>query len=440
MSFAPLAALMAGARAPHSVVAVHDGQPLTWGWMQARSAGLAARLSRAGVRRAGLWCADGHDLLIGLLAAARANCTVVLPPADQPDLLAELADAWDVAVGDGPGMMAVGDGDGEDFAATIHDVAVEFFTSGSTARPKRIERRLSQLEAEVAALHARWPGDGWGRHHATVPHQHAYGIIFKLLWPLLCGRTFVSASHPFWEGVAAQMQAGDVLVTSPAHLTRLGGLEAMARPALMLSAGAPLPLAAADEARRLFGIVPTEIFGSTETGAMASRSALAGVPWAPLPGAVVAADDDGLLSLVAPWVDGRHQGADAVVVEADGQFHLHGRADRVVKIEGKRVGLAAVEAALCAQPCVADAAVAVLPGARTQLAAAVVLSGQGQAMLAQLGPFRLGRHLRAALASRLEPLARPRLWRFVAELPGNVMGKRTEAAIAALFSNQGVSS
>jgi acyl-coenzyme A synthetase/AMP-(fatty) acid ligase len=231
------------------------------------------------------------------------------------------------------------------------------------------------------------------------------------------------------------MQDGDVLVTSPAHLTRLGGLSAMARPALMLSAGAPLPMSAADEAERLFGVVPTEIFGSTETGAMASRTARFDVPWSPLPGAAVGCAGDGLLALEAPWVDGVHLGADTVSVAADGCFHLHGRADRVVKVEGKRVGLAAVEAALCALPQVADAAVLVLAGGRDQLAAAVVPSALGSEELARLGPFRLGRRLRASLAERLEPLARPRLWRFVAELPRTDMGKRPDAAVAALFSH-----
>ncbi|MBR9970179.1 AMP-binding protein [Magnetospirillum sulfuroxidans] len=434
MSFTPLAALMAEGRPQTWPVARVEGEIISWGWMLHHSAGLAARLRQAQARRIGLWCADGHTLVVGLLAAARAGCAVVLPPGDQPGFLAGLSGAWDVAVGDAPGMMPVVDGGGADFTAKIQDIPVAFFTSGSTAQPKRVERRLGQLEAEVAGLHAVWPGAGWGMHHATVPHQHAYGLVYKVLWPLLCGRVFASVTHQFWETVLAELADGDILVSSPAHLGRLGGLEGLARPALVLSAGAPLPPAAADEAARLFGAQPVEIFGSTETGGIASRLAVPGQAWIPLPGNVVEAGAGGRLRLHSPWVGGSHEGADLVDVLADGRFLLHDRVDRVVKIEGKRIGLAAVEAALRALPQVEDAAVVKLTAGRDQLAAALVLSPQGRGLLAQFGPFRFGRWLRTALADQLEPLARPRLWRFVAELPCNSMGKRPDAAIAPLFS------
>jgi len=425
---------LAGPRSADAVIARHDGQAIAWGWVLRHSASLAGRLRTQGVKRLGLWCADGHVLLVGLLAAARAGCTVVLPPADQPGLLHDLAGAWDVLAGDGAGMMPVLAEGGDAATAPIGDIVIAFFTSGSTAQPKRVERRLDHLQAEVAALHALWPGVGWGFHHATVPHQHIYGLVFKLLWPLLCGRGFFSSSHQYWESVQAEMQDGDVLISSPAHLRRLGGLSAMPRPALLLSAGAALPMRAADEAESVFGLRPMEVFGSTETGAIAARPAVDRAPWSVLPGNVVTADAHGLLMLTSPWGAGVHTGADAVDILPDGRFHLLGRADRVVKIEGKRVGVAAVEAALRTLPQVADAVVITVNAGRDQLAAAVVPSVLGRAELAQLGAFRFGRRLRAGLAEMLEPMARPRLWRFVDEVPCNAMGKRTESAVAALFN------
>lgn len=424
---------LAGARPADAVIARHDGQAIAWGWVVRQSGAFAGRLRAHGVKRLGLWCDDGHLLLVGLLAAARAGCTVVLPPSDQPGLLHDLSAAWDVLAGDGAGMMPVLGDEGDTVAAPIGDIALEFFTSGSTAQPKRIERRLDQLQIEVAALHALWPGLGWGLHHATVPHQHIYGLVFKLLWPLMCGRGFFSRSHQYWESVQAEMRDGDVLIASPAHLSRLGGLSAMPRPALLLSAGAALSMIAADGCETLFATRPMEIFGSTETGAIAARPALLRAPWTPLPGNVVTADAHGLLMLTSPWGVGVHAGADKVDILPDGRFHLLGRADRVVKIEGKRVGVAAVEAALCALPQVADAVVIKVNAGRDQLAAAVVPSAVGRAELARLGTFRFGRRLRAGLAEWLEPMARPRLWRFVDEVPCNAMGKRTESAVAALF-------
>jgi acyl-coenzyme A synthetase/AMP-(fatty) acid ligase len=235
-----------------------------------------------------------------------------------------------------------------------------------------------------------------------------------------------------WETLLPRLQDA-VLVSSPAHLGRLGGLAGTWRPALVLSAGAPLPPAAAVDAATLFGIAPLEIFGSTETGAVASRSwRTADAPWLPLPGTHVERDSDGRLSLLSPWIEGRHTGDDLVEM-VDGGFLLRGRAGRVVKVEGKRVSLPAVEAALARLPQVADAAVTLLDGAREELAAAVVPSAEGRDLLAQLGPFRFGRHLRAMLAERLEPPARPRRWRFVDAIPTAAMGKRQDASIAAMF-------
>lgn len=419
---------------PHRIAARLPDQDLTLGCLLGRSAALAARLRRDRVTRMGLFCSEGHGLVIGLLAAAQAGCALVMPPGDQPDLLAELSGAWEVLVGDGPGMMPVWAEDGAASFAPVSDIALDFFTSGSTAKPKKVERRLWQLEREVQALAEVWPGHGWGYHHATVPHQHVYGLIFKLLWPLLCGRAFVSRTHQVWEAVQDGLGENDVLISSPAHLNRLGGLGAMARPALLLSAGAPLPPASAAQAQGLFQVVPVEIFGSTETGVMAWRPATDGQAWTPMPGNVIGCDDDGRLSLSSPWVAGRHRGSDMITCLPDGGFHLAGRAGRAVKIEGKRVGLASVENALRALAQVDDAAVFKLTGSREQLAAVVVASASGRDELARLGAFRFGRLLRQALAGQFEPLARPRLWRFVAEMPCNDMGKRLDGDLAALFS------
>jgi acyl-coenzyme A synthetase/AMP-(fatty) acid ligase len=57
---------------------------------------------------------------------------------------------------------------------------------------------------------------------------------------------------------------------------------------------------------------------------------------------------------------------------ADGRFRLLGRADRIVKIEERRVSLDALERALREDAEVDDVRVLVLPGQREQLAAVVV--------------------------------------------------------------------
>jgi acyl-coenzyme A synthetase/AMP-(fatty) acid ligase len=196
-----------------------------------------------------------------------------------------------------------------------------------------------------------------------------------------------------------------------------------------------LSLRAATDAETIFGCRPTEIFGSTETGAFATRAQFTDdEPWRLLPGIGMRCDDDGRLSLLSPYVSETwFETSDRVETSGDG-FRFRGRVDRVVKIEGKRISLTEVEQALSRLPWVAAAAAILLPDRPPRLGAAVVLTADGQKRLAELGNFRFGRMLQSALAETQEPAGRPRVWRFVAELPApGPMGKQREGDVLALF-------
>ncbi|MBV9248973.1 MAG: acyl-CoA synthetase, partial [Acetobacteraceae bacterium] len=300
-------------------------------------------------------------------------------------------------------------------------------------------RRLTELEAEVATLHGLWGEAVAGAPvMATVPHHHIYGLVFKLLWPLASGRPFAAALHHELEALLASLPSSAVIVSSPAHLTRLGGLKPLplcTRPRMVFSAGALLPKSAAEQAHKLFGVSPTEIYGSTETGALATRQG--DVPWQPLPGNRIAASTAGRLRVSAPYVAQRAsiELADRVSLTGDGRFHLLGRDDRIAKIEGKRVSLDDLERTLRELSLVMDAAALVLEDGPT-LAAVVVPSLAGQEALNEEGAFRFGRTLRAALSDTHDPAALPRRWRFVDRIPEAALGKRPRDLLAALFRPQ----
>jgi acyl-coenzyme A synthetase/AMP-(fatty) acid ligase len=124
------------------------------------------------------------------------------------------------------------------------------------------------LEREAAALDAQWPElPPRATAVATVPHQHIYGLAFKVVWPLLTGRAFAAHMEEYWENLIDNLVPDAVIVSSPAHLTP-GGLvpdSAGRAPRMVLSAGAPLPQAAADDTARILGVHVDEIYGSTET-------------------------------------------------------------------------------------------------------------------------------------------------------------------------------
>ncbi len=127
--------------------------------------------------------------------------------------------------------------------------------------------------------------------------------------------------------------------------------------------------------------------------------------------------------------------ADLAEIASDGTFRLGGRADRIAKIEGKRVSLEGIESAIAASPWVSGVRVVALNAPREQLAAVVALSDEGAAALARDGKAALSQAFRALLAKATERVALPRRWRFVAELPMDSQGKTTSAALAALFAD-----
>lgn len=328
-----------------------------------------------------------------------------------------------------------------------HFAALVVHTSGSTGAPQAIPKTLHQMAAEVDALERQFGLRlGTADIVATVSHQHIYGLLFKVLWPLARGRAIHAASLNYPEQLAALPVRGPlVLVASPAHLKRmpshLDWSAAAGALCAVFSSGGPLTADAALAAGALLGQAPLEVYGSSETGGIAWRQQQAGGAgaWQALPGVFwrISADG-GLLEVRSPhlpdtnWMtlSDRAQAWDAK------RFLLQGRSDRIVKIEEKRVSLDALEAALQADELVAQAKVIVSDeagGQRTLVAAFIVPSKKGQDLLAQQGKAAMSQRLRLALADSVEAVALPRRWRYLDGMPVNAQGKTTHALLAALL-------
>lgn len=446
---ASLSRLFVDNRSLATPVARSGGDQISFARFKADVAGNAARIERAGCRRGLLVTRDVYWGAVGLLALLHAGAEVIIAPDDRSARLRDLVGCCDRLVCDGhpeDGVEAlVLEPGGEERALGALDPSapVAVFTSGSTGEAKQVAKNLALLEIEAETVESIFgpevPADA--HVHGMVPHQHVYGLAFRLCWPLVSGRVFVGSTHRFWSDALMALHGGGVLVTSPAHLSRLDGVAPVAahrRPSLLLSAGAPLSDAAAGTAATVFGVPVTEIFGSTETGAVAwRRRTLPDSPWRALPGVSVEAGDGGVLQVRSPFVCGEQtfEGADRIAMEADGGFRLLGRIDRVVKIGGKRVSLQEVEDRLRSLPETKAAVVVNFGPPEDRLAAAVVLNEQGKVLLAELGAFRLSRAFRRALADELASASIPRKWRFVETLPCSPLGKLRHGDIAAIFGD-----
>jgi acyl-coenzyme A synthetase/AMP-(fatty) acid ligase len=437
MSFLPLSDMFARGREPSHVVALVDGQPRDFRRFTEDIGAVTTRVTAQRHHRAALVCQGSYAFTVGLFGLLQAGCDIMLPPNGQAGTLESLRGHFDSIVDDS--FVHGAEAQSTKLGPKAATANLTFFTSGSTGAPKKIVKTLAMLDGEIAALQDLW-GDssGHGTAFATVSHQHVYGMTFKILWPMAAGRPFADETDELWETALARLTPDATLVSGPAHLSRIGGLTPLPtarRPARIFSAGAPLSLAAASATADIFGCRPTEIFGSTETGAIATRQQTTDdQPWHLLPGMRMRLTDNGCLSLRAPWIgEGWFDTAD-VVDPVPGGFLFIGRADRIVKIEGKRISLPEIEQSLTRLQWITAAAVTVLQDVPIRLAAAVVLTDAGREHLAGLGNFRFGRVLRHALSETQEAAGMPRLWRFVDQLPPqDGMGKRREGDLRALF-------
>jgi acyl-CoA synthetase (AMP-forming)/AMP-acid ligase II len=413
----------------------------------AGSEGWQRALSAARVSRIALFTSDTWDFALALVGAWRAGVAVVLPGDALPGTCAEVAPHVDAFVGDFPDALPrprlVAAPVVEGAARLTFDappLGLTVFTSGSTGAQQPFEKRMSQLSAEVTCLEETFgPRVGEATVLSTVTHQHIYGLLFKVLWPLCAGRPFVSETLFFHEALisAAAALPEVALVASPAHLKRLPAFLDWSplrdRARAVFSSGGPLAWDAAQQTHALLGRAPVEVYGSSETGGIAWRERSSEqAPWQRFADVALEVEPASRLLRVrspklpdAAWF----QTADQAALSPEGTLTLLGRQDRVVKLSEKRVSLDAVEEALRACPQVADARVVVLADEPDRLGAVVQPSDAGRDEDARA----LAEALRGRLVDRIAPVGIPRRFRFVNALPLDARGKTTQAALLRLF-------
>jgi acyl-coenzyme A synthetase/AMP-(fatty) acid ligase len=432
----------------HLLLEAHSGRGLThlpaMDHAQFRAAVLsvAAGLVERKVQRVAIHLEDAGELAVAIFGAWRAGVDVLLPADLQGQTRKRWASHVDVWLTDLPEDVPLGTLHGEPLLPAALDLdrcVLSLCTSGSSGEPKLIEKRLRQLANEVTALERLWGAElGSACIIGSVATQHIYGLLFRVLWPLCAGRTFVRKQLPFPEDLqrASHDHATFAWVASPALLKRMGdnldwpGLRAVRR---VFSSGGALPAQAAETLHARLGQWPTEILGSSETGGIAWRR---GDPlWRAFEDVKLSQDSEGALRIESPYLPAGHieQTADAARFTADGRFELMGRLDRIVKLEEKRVSLPLLEQALALHDWVNEARMGVVQENRASLGALVVLSASGVHALRNLGRRAVTQALREHLIPHCEALALPRRWRLLSQLPLNPQGKLPQVQVDALL-------
>lgn len=405
-----------------------------------------------------LYLDDSAEFSLWLFALLQAGKTVVLAPNGLPETLAQAVLHADEQLLADTALPAVNQ-DANSFAnpdeITAHtslplQAQLVFFTSGSSGQPKLVSKALWQLQTEIQVLQQTF--DCLAAHASmlvasTVPHQHIYGLLFRVLWPLAAGWTLQRPTIHFaeqWLALAQQPQPV-MLISSPAHLSRYDDVSMVqqfpAQFAAVFSSGGPLATADAARFYQQCGLAITEIYGSTETGGIGYRQTQTfetAPAWQAFAGMQLAQDEQGCLLLRSPYLaEEWFATTDLVRLHAADQFSLEGRVDRIVKLAEKRLSLSEVENLCRSLSFVRQAAALILPGSvghgREQLALIVELTEAGQQLLAISGKHALNQQIKQALASRFETVLLPRRFRYVQSMPFNAQGKLPRQQLELLF-------
>lgn len=452
---ADMLGLLTTVRRPSHVTGWRLGRPVGYEEFLARVWDWRALLMRTSGQAFALYIDDRVEFASALFGAWASRKTIYLPGDKLPDTCASLRPTVHGYLGEFPAEWAPLTPAPQDHAGYIDDfdrlngdsIGLVLFTSGSTGTPKAIPKELSQMSREVATLENQFGNLLEAADvMATVSHQHIYGLLFNVLWPLTMGRMIYSKSFSFpQEFMAVPGERDCLLVSSPAHLKRLPAdlpeTRKFNRLRAVFSSGGPLSFEVACETKRLLGRVPIEVYGSSETGGIAWRQQRTRrhEAWTPLNGVTWRIDpEEGVLEVCSPHLPdgGWFRTADRADFVGNNHFLIKGRVDRLVKLEGKRISLTAIERQLISSPMVTDARALVVEGRRPRVAAFIVLSLQGQDKLAKVGKLAFNRMLRDMVSQSIEQVGIPRMWRYLDALPVNAQGKTTHTELIALLDGK----
>ena len=315
-------------------------------------------------------------------------------------------------------------------------IAARLFTSGSTGRPMPHEKTWGKLVRNGLAEAQRLGLlDTPHQIIGTVPAQHSFGFESTILLAF-------HGNSPFWAGrpfypqdIVNALQAVPeprLLVTTPFHLSALLSAGLALPPVdMLLSATAPLSATLAKQAEDSFDAPLYEIYGSTESGQIASRRTTDGPAWHLLDDINLEQNAD-QTTASGGHVEGRVGLSDIIEMIDNRHFLLHGRHADLINIAGKRTSLAYLHHQINAIPGVTDAAF-FLPDESssdggteniTRLCAFVVAPGMNQ------------RQILAELRQRLDPIFLPRPLFLLDALPRNSTGKLPRNQLQALYAEK----
>ena len=313
---------------------------------------------------------------------------------------------------------------------------VRLYTSGSTGVPEPQTRTLGQLARGALVLGSRLDAElegGLALINAIVcslPPQHMFGLEMSVMFSLVHGMPVLERPPLLPADVISafeQTGVGTAWITTPLHLRALvrSGDNVVPNCRVVISSTMALDSMVAGHAEALVKAPVLEIYGSTETGAIAMRRTARDISWQPVDNVRI---EPGVFGSGAK-VWGSHFPSpqiltDLIETDEHGRFNLLGRHVDMIKIGGRRASLAGLNLLLSDLPGLADG-VFYLPttGASPER---LVLIHTG----AVLDPVATERWLR----ERMDPAFIPRAIIRTPSLERTDTGKLSKAVLDGIYS------
>lgn len=437
--------LLAGPRHPHREF-VRGGA--TYGEVYALAAGLRRRFGRhAGNAGVCLAVEDKALVAAALLATLSGGPPLLLPHALSPQGLEQLSEQTGCTLAfcdlerQAPNAMrtlAAAEITGEPWSVAEKLPAtgelLSIFTGGSTGTPRLWSKTVANLFCEGFFLARHFAVGEDDTILATVPPYHIYGLLYAVIMPLVAGAGVIAEAPSFPNEIAAcaKHQQATILAAVPAHYRVLRDRPLSLR--LAFSSAGMLDPGDAQEFGRHNANGIVEVYGSTETGGIATRVRVRGEDHFTPFSLVRWRQVEGQLAVASPYLspelpvddDGFFRTSDRIEATGKGGFYLKGRSDAVTKVGGKRVDLEEIGRLLKEDETVVDCVVLALPepsGREHRICALV----EGERADCQQLLKKLGRSL--------EPYALPKRLKKVAKIPMTGSGKYDRATITRLLEN-----
>lgn len=327
----------------------------------------------------------------------------------------------------------------------MDDGIINFFTSGSTGTPKKIRKTFHMLSKEIEfhCENQKYLIEKNPVMISSVGAYHMYGLLWRFLYPLAGGIAsdldivFTPEELQHKQSVYENV----LFATTPSFLDGItryqNQYEFKNNCNGIYSSGSLLDIKTSQNAYKMFGVSPFEIFGSTETGGVAQRQQINGPQWNVFAPVKANATQDNTIciesefSYKTPYIM-----SDIVEFINDNQFLLKGRGDRMVKIAEERVSLPEIEKKICDYQYINKSYVTALTNKdRTFLGAMITLNDDGKEHIIKIGRHKFIMDFKQYLLKFFHNIVLPRKIRIVEDIPVNSQGKYIKSDINSMFES-----